>query len=263
MRTKSLASVVLYAWIAVGCGDGSDDGASNDAGNVNNVNNTNLNNGNGPVGYFEYFTESAVYDATSNTVEIVGLFAPDSQGLMCSNLPVSELTYRIIWPDQDQTWGSFGHLFDHEPISKEEFDSRFLSMGDLTNNVQEFELPPVGWIQLSQSRHCPLYVGRRAGCNSAVMFVLNTEDGTFILDLGAELYFGSCGPAQCPDCLCDTTETHESCTADCGCGDGVLEAPEVCDGTDFGGLTCSDFGYTAGKLYCSGDCLDVVTEGCS
>lgn len=39
------------------------------------------------------------------------------------------------------------------------------------------------------------------------------------------------------------------------CGNGVREPGEECDGTDFGGATCGDFGCNAGTLSCTGMCL--------
>jgi len=39
------------------------------------------------------------------------------------------------------------------------------------------------------------------------------------------------------------------------CGDGVLEGDELCDGSDFGGQTCSDWTvYEEGELLCNDDC---------
>ncbi len=38
------------------------------------------------------------------------------------------------------------------------------------------------------------------------------------------------------------------------CGNGVLEADEACDGTDFGGHTCLDEGADGGNLRCTEDC---------
>ena len=47
-----------------------------------------------------------------------------------------------------------------------------------------------------------------------------------------------------------------------GCGNGVLETGEQCDGGDLGGATCASLGYTGGTLTCSATCtLDV--SGCA
>lgn len=43
---------------------------------------------------------------------------------------------------------------------------------------------------------------------------------------------------------------------DCGgCGDGILQGAELCDGTTFGvASTCQDFGYVGGAIGCRDDC---------
>lgn len=46
------------------------------------------------------------------------------------------------------------------------------------------------------------------------------------------------------------------------CGDGIKDPGEVCDGTDFGGLSCSDFGYTSGVLGCLPDCTALSVAAC-
>jgi hypothetical protein len=38
------------------------------------------------------------------------------------------------------------------------------------------------------------------------------------------------------------------------CGDGRVEAPETCDGTDLQGATCQTEGYVSGALVCAADC---------
>ena len=46
------------------------------------------------------------------------------------------------------------------------------------------------------------------------------------------------------------------------CSDGVINQPtESCDGNDFSGKTCKDFGYSSGNLKCSNDCK-IDTSGC-
>jgi len=45
------------------------------------------------------------------------------------------------------------------------------------------------------------------------------------------------------------------------CGNGVREPGEECDGTDFGGATCGDFGCNMGMLSCTAMCL-IDTSGC-
>ncbi len=47
-----------------------------------------------------------------------------------------------------------------------------------------------------------------------------------------------------------------------GCGDGVKNGTEACDGTDLGGATCAALGFIGGTLRCDADC-NYDTSGCS
>lgn len=40
-----------------------------------------------------------------------------------------------------------------------------------------------------------------------------------------------------------------------GCGNGIVEAGELCDGDDFDGETCETIGFTSGELMCDDDCV--------
>jgi hypothetical protein len=65
----------------------------------------------------------------------------------------------------------------------------------------------------------------------------------------------------CGDNVCDSSETAASCATDCGCGNGVLNVGEDCDGTDVGDATCESVAQHGGTLGCNADCtFDVV--GC-
>lgn len=63
----------------------------------------------------------------------------------------------------------------------------------------------------------------------------------------------------------DASSSDASSSASTGsgpvCGDGVIEPPEQCEGTDFNGKTCASFGLSAGDLACNGFC-GVVVSGC-
>ncbi len=45
------------------------------------------------------------------------------------------------------------------------------------------------------------------------------------------------------------------------CGDGIKNSTEECDGSDFGGLTCSNYGYNSGSLSCN-NCV-ISIGGCA
>lgn len=48
------------------------------------------------------------------------------------------------------------------------------------------------------------------------------------------------------------------------CGDGNVDAGEVCDGSNLNGETCTSVGsFTGGTLSCASDCLSFVTSSCS
>ena len=56
--------------------------------------------------------------------------------------------------------------------------------------------------------------------------------------------------ASGPDTVCD------------GCGTGVKDGAEVCDGADLGSATCVTQGYTTGTLACASDCTSFDTSNC-
>jgi hypothetical protein len=47
-----------------------------------------------------------------------------------------------------------------------------------------------------------------------------------------------------------------------GCGDGVIDPPEQCEGANLGGASCTTLGYTNGALACHDDCT-FDTSSCS
>jgi hypothetical protein len=46
------------------------------------------------------------------------------------------------------------------------------------------------------------------------------------------------------------------------CGNGIIEAGEVCDGLNLGGETCVTQGFSGGSLACEGTCLAFNTNAC-
>lgn len=72
---------------------------------------------------------------------------------------------------------------------------------------------------------------------------------------------GSDHEPVCGDLVCEGGETASSCADDCGCGNGIANPGEDCDGSDFGGATCESVVQRGGTLACNADCTFEVT-GC-
>ncbi|MBU0469927.1 MAG: right-handed parallel beta-helix repeat-containing protein [Nanoarchaeota archaeon] len=47
------------------------------------------------------------------------------------------------------------------------------------------------------------------------------------------------------------------------CGDGQITGTEVCDGSNFNGLTCSSYGSNSGSLACTNSCQTISTASCT
>ncbi len=68
----------------------------------------------------------------------------------------------------------------------------------------------------------------------------------------------------CSDaCALETGYTCEGTPSECApeCGDGMIIAPEECDGTEFGGETCVSRGFLSGDLTCGRRCR-IQTTSC-
>ncbi len=55
---------------------------------------------------------------------------------------------------------------------------------------------------------------------------------------------------------------RSACGAPESCGDGSIQAPEACDGTDLAGTTCESLGFGPGTLGCSANCAEFDTSMC-
>ncbi len=83
---------------------------------------------------------------------------------------------------------------------------------------------------------------------------------------------GACATAaDCDDGDACTTDVCQAAVCintpipDCGmpvCGNGMIDAGELCDGANLGGQTCSSLGFTGGTLACSTNCT-YNTNNCS
>jgi hypothetical protein len=61
---------------------------------------------------------------------------------------------------------------------------------------------------------------------------------------------------------------RDSCVSVCAgphplCGNGKIDSGEDCDGTNLGGKTCKDFGFTGGTLVCKSTDCTFDTSGCT
>lgn len=87
---------------------------------------------------------------------------------------------------------------------------------------------------------------------------------TAIAGCALALALAGCGDnapvrAVCGDLVCDASETAASCAEDCGCGNGVANPGEDCDGADLATATCESVAQRGGTLACNADCTFDVT----
>jgi hypothetical protein len=64
---------------------------------------------------------------------------------------------------------------------------------------------------------------------------------------------------QCDDGVNNSDTVPDACRTNCqnpGCGDGVVDSGEDCDGSNLDGQTCGDFGYYGGNLLCDSCSFD-------
>lgn len=66
--------------------------------------------------------------------------------------------------------------------------------------------------------------------------------------------------AVCGDLVCEASETADGCAEDCGCGNGIVNPGEDCDGTDLGTATCESVVQRGGTLACNADCTFDVSD---
>jgi hypothetical protein len=78
----------------------------------------------GPSCFVDYYVESASYDATSNTVEVVGVLRSLRPPSHCEAPPTSELVYHIRPADACSDMYPWADFATFTPISDEEFESR-------------------------------------------------------------------------------------------------------------------------------------------
>lgn len=107
----------------------------------------------------------------------------------------------------------------------------------------------------------------RAGCGAPEGCGDGVQDGVEVCD-GEDLDRHSCedlgfGAGQL-DCLpnCGAFDTT-GCGLPPGCGNDEIDGvAELCDGQDFGDLSCERLGFASGQLVCAADCLSYDKSGC-
>jgi hypothetical protein len=104
--------------------------------------------------------------------------------------------------------------------------------------------------------------GRRANpCGNGVLDPGELCDGDLLGGAGcASEGFGT-GTLRCKS-SCQAFD-RSACSGPETCGDGVVQAPEQCDGVDLGAQSCTSLGRGAGELSCSANCLDFVLSSCA
>jgi hypothetical protein len=82
------------------------------------------------------------------------------------------------------------------------------------------------------------------------------------------------GPNDTTDTSTDTTDGSDDTTTDTTdsadedtstspvCGDGIVEADEVCDAAELADETCTSQGFDSGTLACASDCMGFDTSSC-
>lgn len=101
-----------------------------------------------------------------------------------------------------------------------------------------------------------------AQCDPNTPCPASPSGASCVFSIGAFKLCGwQCIPGQCPSGLkCQAYGGGQFCGADNGntqtgqCGNNKAETGEGCDGTDLGGKTCKDAGYTGGILKCTDKC---------
>ena len=112
-------------------------------------------------------------------------------------------------------------------------------------------------------------------CKSLGCFPEGAPADTLVPCCGGEPIGGYCPPIDaCKESPCAAGElcTDLPAPADGGpegrlctsvvCGNKVKEAGEACDGEDVGGATCESLGLGTGAVFCSEDCVQLITKKC-
>ncbi|MBT6433689.1 MAG: hypothetical protein HOK28_11390 [Deltaproteobacteria bacterium] len=98
-------------------------------------------------------------------------------------------------------------------------------------------------------------------CGDDIIQAGETCDGLDLDGAGCETLGFESGALLCLN-DCSGFDTSGCSELSGSCGDGVLDEGELCDGDDFGGVTCETVGYLGGVLGCQPDCMAYVLDAC-
>lgn len=124
------------------------------------------------------------------------------------------------------------------------------------------------WIGTVVCSGCQLEVNcwlDNSNTNTAVCGNGNAEageqcDGSDFNGLSCSSYGYNSGSLVCSNCQIGIGNCYNTNSA--VCGDGNIDSGEQCDGSNFGGLSCSDYGFDSGNLSCLSSCGVISTSGC-
>lgn len=107
---------------------------------------------------------------------------------------------------------------------------------------------------------CSVFLGACYNCGDGKVDPIETCDGKAIgdgtcTDVGYLYGKPSCA-IECSNLLTGSCMDEVST-----CSNGALDEAEVCDGKNFNGLTCADFGFDGGDMNCTG-CVAIDTIEC-
>jgi len=126
-------------------------------------------------------------------------------------------------------------------------ESRFFSWAMSLAWAMTIDALAVGASRESETMAFAMARGRSMGVGALAFFV-----GVFAWNVGCTVRFEQ--PSGTSDAGTNS-DGQVSQDAAPGCGDGILQTGEVCDGTDLGGQTCQTAaGYESGELLCRDTC---------